>query len=120
MNDTDDLVYSTDQSLNLRCSRCKKLVSSCACADVQAFPGSAAIAAVLRIEKAHRQGKEVTVIDRLPASETFLKNTARELKKRCGCGGTYRITAHNGAIEIQGDKRDLLRKELTRLGIKCG
>jgi translation initiation factor 1 (eIF-1/SUI1) len=24
-----------------------------------------------------------------------------------------------GIIEIQGDKRDLLRKELERLGIKC-
>ena len=46
------------------------------------------------------------------ATQPQLEELARQLKKRCGCGGTVR----NGAIEIQGDHRDLLVAELTRLG----
>jgi translation initiation factor 1 len=114
----DDLVYSTDPAENKRCARCKKLVSSCTCSNADVKPSSS-FTAVLHFEKAHRQGKEVTVIDHLPASESFLKNLSGELKKRCGSGGTYKTEGPNGIIEIQGNKRDLLIKELTRLGIKC-
>jgi len=37
---------------------------------------------------------------------------ARELKKRCGSGGTVR----DGTIEIQGEHRDTLVEELGRRG----
>jgi translation initiation factor 1 len=114
----DDLVYSTDPAMNKRCPMCKKLVASCTCSNEEAKPTSK-FTAVLHLEKAHRKGKEVTIIDHLPASEPFLKNLAGELKKRCGSGGTYKTDGPNGIIEIQGNKRDLLMKELTRLGIKC-
>jgi len=59
-----------------------------------------------------RGGKGVTVISGLPLAPTALEELARQLKKRCGCGGTVR----NGVIEIQGDHRDLLVAELVRLG----
>ncbi len=59
-----------------------------------------------------RGGKGVSVITGLPLTQPQLEELARQLKKRCGCGGTVR----NGAIEIQGDHRDLLVAELTRLG----
>ena len=59
-----------------------------------------------------RGGKGVSVITGLPLTQPQLDELARQLKKRCGCGGTVR----NGAIEIQGDHRDLLVAELTRLG----
>ena len=53
----------------------------------------------IRLEK--RSGKMVTVITGL---HTFgadrLNDIARELKIKCGAGGTVK----NGAIEIQGDK----------------
>lgn len=109
------LVYSTDKKLNQRCSRCKELQSECTCkADVE-IPNS--ITAYLRLEKAHRGGKTVTVVDRLPASEPYLKKLAKELKAACGCGGTFKIE-ENGIIELQGDRREILRVELVKRGIK--
>ena len=59
-----------------------------------------------------RGGKGVSVITGLPLTQERLEELAKQLKKRCGCGGTVR----NGVIEIQGDQRDLLVAELTRLG----
>ncbi|MBU3671182.1 MAG: stress response translation initiation inhibitor YciH [Sinobacteraceae bacterium] len=59
-----------------------------------------------------RGGKGVSVITGLPLTQERLEELAKQLKKRCGCGGTVR----NGVIEIQGDHRDLLVAELTRLG----
>lgn len=59
-----------------------------------------------------RGGKGVSVITGLPLAPSALEALATQLKKRCGSGGTVR----NGAIEIQGDHRDLLVAELVRLG----
>ena len=73
--------------------------------------------AKLRIEKQGRGGKTVTVVDNLPKMELYLKQWTSEWKSRCGSGGTYRMDGKDGAIEIQGDKRELLRKLLTELGI---
>jgi translation initiation factor 1 len=41
-----------------------------------------------------------------------LEKLARDLKKKCGSGGTVR----DGVIEIQGEHRDLLVAELGRRG----
>jgi len=52
-----------------------------------------------RIEK--RNGKAVTVIAGLHSyGADRLESIAKELKARCGAGGTVK----NGCIEIQGDK----------------
>ena len=63
-------------------------------------------------ETSGRGGKGVSVITGLPLPQAQLEELAKQLKKRCGCGGTVR----NGVIEIQGDQRDLLVAELIRLG----
>lgn len=74
--------------------------------------------AVMRIEKNGRGGKTVTVIDRLPREEVFLKEWTKKLKNRCGSGGTYRREGKDGSIEIQGDKRELIREMFQRAGIQ--
>ena len=74
--------------------------------------GSKAAAVRVGRETQGRGGKGVTVITGLPLAPSALEDLARQLKKRCGCGGTVR----NGVIEIQGDHRDLLVAELAKLG----
>jgi translation initiation factor 1 len=59
-----------------------------------------------------RGGKAVSVITGLPLDEAALTALARELKQRCGSGGTVR----EGTIEIQGEHRDALVAELLRRG----
>lgn len=116
MKDTK-LVYSTDPKLNQRCPKCKEVVSECTCApeiDVKNYK----FVAVLRIEKSGRAGKTVTVIDQLPKSEIFLRELTTKLKKKCGSGGTYIMDRKEGVIEIQGDKRELIREFLAKEGIK--
>jgi translation initiation factor 1 len=111
------LVYSTDPTLNKKCPKCKELLSGCVCeADVD--PKDQKFTAVLRIEKGGRSGKTVTVVDKLPKNEVFLKDLTTKLKKKCGSGGTYLLDGKSGVIEIQGDKRELVRDCLEKEGIK--
>jgi len=117
MSDTR-LVYSTDPALNVKCTKCKELKSECVC-EPEPDPRKYKFIAVLRIEKQSRGGKTVTVIDRLPKNLLFLKNLTTLLKKKCGTGGTYLMDGKDGVIEIQGDKRDQVRKLLADEGITC-
>jgi len=75
------------------------------------------LTAVLRVEKAGRKGKTVTVIDRLPRSETYVRDLASRLKSRCGAGGTCEIKPTGGLIEIQGDRREQIRVLLIQEGM---
>ena len=64
-----------------------------------------------------RKGKGVTLITGIPLATKELKKLAKSLKQKCGCGGAVK----NGIVEIQGDHRDSLEKELAALGykVKC-
>ncbi len=59
-----------------------------------------------------RKGKGVSLITGLPLNAEELTVLAKELKKKCGVGGTVK----SGVIEIQGDFRELLLKELRQRG----
>jgi translation initiation factor 1 len=59
-----------------------------------------------------RKGKGVTLITGVPLEGNALKNLAKQLKQRCGSGGTLK----DGVIEIQGEHRDLLVEELQKHG----
>lgn len=59
-----------------------------------------------------RRGKGVTVIAGLPLNAVEIKKLARQLKQKCGSGGTVK----DGVIEIQGDHRDMLVDLLTAMG----
>jgi len=62
-----------------------------------------------------RSGKGVSVVTGLPLSAPELEALATKLKKLCGAGGAIK----DGAIEIQGDHRDRLVQELSRLGYEA-
>jgi translation initiation factor 1 len=59
-----------------------------------------------------RGGKGVSVITGLRLGDHELQALARDLKSRCGSGGTVR----DGVIEIQGDHRDALVELLRARG----
>jgi translation initiation factor 1 len=69
----------------------------------------------LRREVKGRGGGTVIIISGVPLSISSLKDLAGELKKKCGCGGTVK----DGIIEIQGDHRDTLMRELQARGYKA-
>lgn len=115
MIDDSKLVYSTDPERNKKCPRCKNLVPECSC-EKETAP-EPAFTVVLRIERANRGGKTVTVIDKLPRGRQFLEDLCRKLKQKCGAGGTYGVRDGHGIIEIQGDARDRIKVVLVKEGI---
>ncbi len=108
------LVYSTDPAVNKKCDRCKELISECVCPEVPQFT-NAKFVAYLRLEKAGRGGKTVTVIDDLPKDIIFLKELTTELKKKCGSGGTHAHTHQLIKTQTRELDRSLVRNLDSRL-----
>jgi len=71
---------------------------------------------IVRIQRqtSGRKGKGVCLITGVDLDDAVLEKLAAELKKKCGCGGAVK----EGVIEIQGDKRDLLKQLLEAKGMK--
>lgn len=69
--------------------------------------------AVVRYERKHRGGKEVTVVEKLELKPTELATWCKELKQALGCGGSVEETS----IVLQGDQRTRLPDLLTRRGV---
>ena len=57
-------------------------------------------------------GKMASVVSGIPLDEDELKDLARALKQKCGVGGSVK----DFCIEIQGDKRNILKTELEKKG----
>ncbi len=110
------LVFSTDPRDQVACPRCKKYKEECRCI-VQEDPVSA-FTAVFRLEKNGRGGKTVTVLDGFPKNEKYLSDLTKELKSKCGTGGTFSLDGKTGTIEIQGDSREKIKKILDTKKIK--
>ncbi len=110
-------VYSSDPRDKVICPRCKKNLTECKCVNEEAVNKSQ-FTAVLRIEKNGRGGKSVTVIDKLPKNEAFLKELTKELKNKCATGGTYRLSSSESLSEIQGEKVEVVKKILQQKDIK--
>ncbi len=110
-NRRERLVYSSEHGPS--CLRCGRRIAGCACREApRSDPGDG----VVRVgrETQGRRGKGVTVIRGVSLPPAALAALARELKQRCGTGGTVK----SGAIEIQGDHRDALMRELANRGWK--
>lgn len=110
------LVFSTDPKDQVNCPQCHKLKAECSCVAEEDANGPFTV--VFRLEKNGRGGKTVTVMEGFPRNETYLKTLAKELKAKCGVGGTHTLGPKGGIIEIQGDKRDKLKQILDSKKIK--
>ncbi len=103
------LVYSTDTGR--RCPQCHRPVADCVCGkDRPASLGDGIVR--LHRETKGRGGKCVTLVRGLPLAGTELKALAKELKQKCGVGGSVK----EDCIEIQGDQREILKPELEKRG----
>lgn len=71
----------------------------------------------LRIQatRSGRKGKTVTVITGFQQSPATLTKLLKELKNKCGTGGTLK----DNIIELQGDRRQQLLELLTQAGYKA-
>ncbi len=105
-------VYSTDRGR--LCPGCGASRDACRCSRKTA--SQAATDGIVRLhrESKGRGGKAVTIIRGLPMEAPELKALAKTLKQRCGVGGAVK----DGAVEIQGDQRELLQKILSEQGFK--
>jgi len=104
------LAWSSDKGR--MCPKCGWPVNDCRCSRnrKQQVKGDGRVR--VSRETKGRKGKGVTLVTGLSLDETELKALAKQLKQRCGTGGTVK----DGVIEIQGEHRDVLVEELTKLG----
>jgi translation initiation factor 1 len=100
-SDDKSLVYSTDTG------RIKREKSE---TKTTASDGYAKV----RRETKGRKGKGVVTITGLGLDIKALKELAKKLKKTCGSGGTV----IGEIIEIQGDKREVIKEVLEKSGYK--
>lgn len=66
------------------------------------------------IDRKQRKGKAVTLIEGFVGTEDDLKDLGKELKSKCGVGGT----AKDGEIIIQGEMKDKVASLLEGMGYK--
>ena len=105
------LVYSTGRGAI--CQGCGNPIGQCACRADTDLPRGDGTVRVSRETKG-RKGKGVTLISGVPLGAEALAALTKELKQRCGSGGTVK----DGMIEIQGDHRDRLLGELQSRGYR--
>lgn len=70
---------------------------------------------IVKIDRRHRAGKQVTLIEGFVGTGDDLAALAKVLKTKCGVGGT----AKDGEITIQGDHRDKIVALLSDMGYKA-
>lgn len=105
------IVYSTEHGT--MCPDCGEPIAECRCSRKKTLSKGDGIVRVGRETKG-RTGKGVTIITGVPLDHERLQNLAKQLKQKCGAGGTMK----DGVIEIQGDRRDVVAEELQKQGYK--
>ena len=98
-------VYSTDKGKH--CPQCGEPERQCNCKRQESPVAGDGIVRLQRQTKG-RNGKPVTLIIGIPLRGTELKALAKELKNKCGTGGSI----EDDVILIQGDKREKLKQIL--------
>ena len=105
------LVYSTDRGR--MCPKCAEQMDQCQCGSQSIQDPGDGVVRISRETKG-RKGSGVTLISGLPLDRDGLKQLAKNLKKKCGSGGSVK----DMIIEVQGDHRQLLLAELEKDGYK--
>ncbi len=109
---TKGLVYSTETGRT--CPGCGHPVAQCCCSKEKSLHPSDGVVRISRQTKG-RKGSGVSIITGIPLANAELKKLSKQLKKKCGSGGTVK----NGVIEIQGDHRQTLADALLQSGYKA-
>ena len=101
------LVFSTEG--DNRCKKCKRALKKCKCLSVTELKKKSTDTTIkVQYERKGRKGNGVCVIKNLALPMDELKKLTKELKMRCGSGGSIK----DQQIEIQGDHRDSIREFL--------
>ena len=66
----------------------------------------------IRLEKKHRAGKTVSLVEGFIGNENDREEIVKKLKSYCGTGGS----AKDGEILVQGDQRDKILQWLIKNG----
>ena len=66
----------------------------------------------IRLDKKHRAGKAVTLIEGFTGKEADMEDLGKKLKTICGTGGSVK----DGEIIVQGDNRDKVLQWLQKNG----
>jgi translation initiation factor 1 len=111
-DDKSITVYSSEHGRI--CPGCGQPAGKCSCRKQAILSQGDGTARVSRSTKG-RGGKCVSLITGLQMEAGELNKLAKHLKQKCGSGGTVK----DGEIEIQGDHREQIVKELTNLGYKA-
>ena len=101
------LVYTTDPEEARRLRESGKMPTA-----TDARPESQTIR--VAIDRKRRRGKTVTVASGFELTPDTLKKLGKELKKKCGAGGS----AEGAEIEIQGEHVEKVAAELRARGFK--
>lgn len=106
------LVYSTDSGR--LCPDCSESIDQCQCKSPANTPLNSDGDGIVRIQRETkgRKGKGVTLVKGLQITPDEMNKLAKKLKQVCGTGGAVK----QGTIEIQGDKREDIKKALEQLG----
>jgi translation initiation factor 1 len=106
------IVYSS--AAGRVCPTCGWPANECRCSTKKAdVPVPPRVVAKLRMEKAGRNGKTVSVVYGLPQNAAFVKELCQDLKRACGTGGAV----VDGTVQLQGDLRERIRAFLLEKGI---
>ena len=106
MTGKDKIVYSTDPEF---CAACGG--SPCTCAEKKARrPPQPVRLSFMKV----RAGAGMTRIEGIILHPRLKEELLRRFKKSLGCGGTIK----DGVLELQGDRRDFVQKELEADGYR--
>ena len=102
INSSGGLVYSTDPNFKIEQDSFEE--------DETILPVQQKIK--VRLDKKHRAGKAVTLIEGFSGKETDRQELGKKLKTFCGTGGSVK----DGEIIVQGDNRDRVLQWLQKNG----